>query len=91
MLREHKSYSLGEIGSMLIVVFHPPCIKVWFNGLETVCKLSQLIPLLVSLEADEWNFEGMECFSRKIYEGYIIKVFKDGQRPIQAVVSQSFN
>jgi hypothetical protein len=30
-------------------------------------------------EADESNFEGMECFSRKIYEGDIIKVFEDGQ------------
>jgi hypothetical protein len=26
---------------------------------------------------DEWNFEGMECFSRKVYEGGVIKVFDD--------------
>jgi hypothetical protein len=36
---------------------------------------------------DEWNFKGMECFSRKIYEGDIIKVFDDNQQPIQAVGS----
>jgi len=42
-------------------------------------------------EADECNFEGMECFYRKIYEGDIIKVFEDGQQLIQAVGSQSFN
>jgi len=40
---------------------------------------------------DEWNFEGMECFSRKVYEGDVIKVFDDNQQPIQAVGSQSFN
>jgi hypothetical protein len=43
------------------------------------------------VEADEWNFEGMECFSRKVYEGDIIKVFEDGQQLIQSVGSQSFN
>jgi len=37
-------------------------------------------------EADEWKFEGMECFSRKVYERDIIKVFEDSQQPIQAVV-----
>ena len=42
-------------------------------------------------EADEWNFEGMKCFSRKVYEGDIIDVFEDSQQPIQAVGSQSFN
>ena len=41
-------------------------------------------------KADEWNFEGMEC-SGKVYEGDIIKVFEDGQHPIQAVSSQCFN
>jgi len=39
----------------------------------------------------EWNFEGMECFYRKIYEEGVIKVFDDDQQPIQAVGSQSFN
>jgi hypothetical protein len=39
----------------------------------------------------EWNFEGMECFSRKVYEGDAIKVFDDNQQPIQAVGSLSFN
>ena len=33
----------------------------------------------------------MECFSRKIYEEGVIKVFDDDQQPIQAVDSQSFN
>ena len=33
-------------------------------------------------EVDEWNFEGMECFCGKIYEGDIIKVFEDDQQPI---------
>jgi len=28
-------------------------------------------------EMDEWNFEGMECFSGKVYEGDVIKVFDD--------------
>jgi len=40
---------------------------------------------------DEWNFEGMECFSRKIFEGDVIKVFDDNQQPIQAIGSHSFN
>jgi len=40
---------------------------------------------------DEWNFEGMECFSRKIYEEGVIKVFDDDQQSIQAVGSKSFN
>jgi hypothetical protein len=40
---------------------------------------------------DEWNFEGMECFSRKVCEGDVIKVFDDNQQPIQAVGSESFN
>jgi hypothetical protein len=40
---------------------------------------------------DEWNFEGMECFSRKVYEGDVIKLFYDDQQLIQAVGSQSFN
>jgi hypothetical protein len=35
-------------------------------------------------KADEWNFEGMECLSRKVYEGDVIKVFDDDQQPIQA-------
>lgn len=40
---------------------------------------------------DEWNFEGVECFSRKTHEGDVIKVFKDGQQPIQGVGFESFN
>jgi len=40
---------------------------------------------------NEWNFEGMECFSGKIYEEGVIIVFDDDQQPIQAVGSQSFN
>jgi len=40
---------------------------------------------------EEWNFEGMKCFSRKVYEVDVIKVFDDNQQPIQAVSSQSFN
>ena len=40
---------------------------------------------------DEWDFEGMECFIGKIYDGDVIKVFDDNQQPIQAVGSQSFN
>jgi hypothetical protein len=39
---------------------------------------------------DEWNFEGVECFSRKIHEGDIIKIFDDDQQPIQAIGSESF-
>jgi hypothetical protein len=39
---------------------------------------------------DEWNFEGVECFSRKIHEGDIIKIFYDDQQPIQAIGSESF-
>jgi hypothetical protein len=39
---------------------------------------------------DEWNFDGMECFSGKIHEGDVIKVFDDGQQPIQAAGSESF-
>ena len=42
-------------------------------------------------EADKWNFKGMKCFSGKVYEGDIIKVFEDDQQPIQEVGSQSFN
>jgi hypothetical protein len=42
-------------------------------------------------QADEWNFEGMECFSGKVYKGDIIKVFEDGPQPIQEFSSQSFN
>jgi hypothetical protein len=42
-------------------------------------------------EANEWNFEGIECFSGKVYEGDIIKVFEHDQQPIQAIGSQSFN
>jgi len=40
---------------------------------------------------DEWNFEGMECFPEKVYEGDVIKVFDDNQQRIQAIGSQSFN
>jgi hypothetical protein len=39
---------------------------------------------------DEWNFEGVECFSGKIHEGDIIKVFDDDQQPIQALGPESF-
>jgi hypothetical protein len=39
---------------------------------------------------DEWNFEGVECFSGKIHEGDIIKVFDDDQQPIQAIGPESF-
>jgi len=42
-------------------------------------------------KADEWNFEGMKCFSGKVYEGDVIKVFDNNQQPIQAVGSQCFN
>jgi hypothetical protein len=38
-------------------------------------------------EADEWNVEGVECFSSKVYERDVIIVFEDGQQPIQAVGS----
>jgi len=36
---------------------------------------------------DEWNFEGMGCFSGKIHEEGVIKVFDGDQQPIQAVDS----
>ena len=39
---------------------------------------------------DKWNFDGIECFSEKIPEGDIIKIFEDDQQPIQAVGSESF-
>jgi hypothetical protein len=42
-------------------------------------------------KVDEWNFEGVECFSKQVYEGDIIKVFGDGQQPIQTVGSKSFD
>ena len=40
---------------------------------------------------DEWNFEGLECFSIKVCEGDVMKVFDDDQQLIQAVDSQSFS
>jgi len=36
---------------------------------------------------DEWNFESMECLSRKVYEGDVSKVFDDDEQLIQAVGS----
>jgi hypothetical protein len=39
---------------------------------------------------DEWNFERVECFSGKIHEGDIIRIFDDDQQLIQAIDSESF-
>jgi len=40
---------------------------------------------------DEWNFEGIECFSGRVYEGDVIKIFDDDQQLIHVVGSHSFN
>jgi hypothetical protein len=61
----------------------------WIGGtVEVVPGDSSVSVAYVS--PDERNFEGVECFSRKIYEGDIIKVFDDDQQLIQAIGFESF-
>jgi hypothetical protein len=68
---------------------HQSLIQWIGDTVEVVPGDSSVSVAYVSL--DEWNFEGVEYFSRKIHEEEdIIKVFDDDQQPIQAIGSKSF-
>ena len=75
---------------MLYPIYHASEFNHWIGDDVEVVPANSSISISYA-GIDEWNFEGMESFSGKVYEGYVIKVFDNNQQPIEAVGSQSFN